>query len=88
MGAEDLNGRAVKTVRVSENGMWEIEPQQRFVCTQDCRFGASQRFIREGQAVWVGSVADALLEPWKEDGVTDGEVRELYAPKLKEPSHV
>jgi hypothetical protein len=87
-GAEQMNNRAVKTVRMADNGLWEIKPQQRFVCTQDCRFGASQRFISRGQAVWVGYVADELLEPWKEDGVTDGEVREFYAPKLKESSHV
>ncbi len=94
-GAEQLNGRAVKTVRIdAESGLWLIEPPQPFICTYTCRFGVSQRLVLEGQIVTVTCIADELLEPWKEDGVTDADVRELFAPdvrvtqpKIKEPVH-
>lgn len=87
-GAEQLNGRAVKTVRVQETGLWLIDPPQRFTATRDGIFGMSQRPIYRDGAVVVSEVADALLEPWKEDGVTDADVRELYAPKTKESERV
>lgn len=87
-GAATLNGRAVKTVKVQETGLWLIDPPQRFTATKDAIFGMSQRPINKGAVVSVTEIADALLEPWKEDGVTDAEVRELFAPKTKEPSHV
>jgi hypothetical protein len=83
-GAETLNGRAVKTVRIdAETGLWQIDPPQAFICTADGLFGLSQRPVFKGQPVCVTEISDDLLEPWKEDGGSDKEVRELYSPDKK-----
>jgi hypothetical protein len=78
-GSEKLNGRAVKTVRINaETGLWLVKPSQVFLATADCAFGLSKRPIKKGQAVAVSEIADELLEPWKDDGVTPMEVACLY----------
>ena len=41
------------------------------------------RISHPGPAITCG-IPDENLEPWKEDGVTDEEVRDLYAPKQTE----
>lgn len=66
VGAEDLNGRAVKTVRVLSDGMWEIDPPQGFVATRNCLFGRDQVLVLAGEAVIVRAVGDQLLEPWRD----------------------
>jgi hypothetical protein len=78
-GAETLNGRAVKTVALLPSGKWRIEPPQYFMATAPTLFG--ERLYRAGDVVGIDGVADRALEPWKEDGVSDEEVRDLYAPK-------
>jgi hypothetical protein len=79
-GAEELNNRAVKTVRVDESGLWEIEPTQRFVATHDFRFKESRSFVKRGSVVFIHAIGDEHLEPWRDTGLTTDEVRDLYAP--------
>lgn len=92
VGAEQLNGRAVKTVRIDrESGLWVIDPPQSFICTRSCLFGLAQSPIVRGRVVTVACIADDLLEPWREIG--DGEKDESaeWLPPVptqrKEPSH-
>lgn len=72
-----LNGRAVKTVRV-EGGIWDIDPEQPIVLTNWVR-DATGHVSHPGPAFIVG-IPDENLEPWKDTGLTDEEVRDLYAP--------
>jgi hypothetical protein len=80
-----LNGRAVKTVRCIEDGKWEIDPPQSYPVqckTYYVRLGVT---ANRGDIATVVAIRDGCLEPWKEDGVTDSEVRELYdAPPVKQ----
>jgi hypothetical protein len=90
-GADQLNGRAVKTVLFNtETGLWKVEPAQVFIATEDGLFGMSKSPIAKGQPVAVSEISDVLLELWKEDGVTPNEVERLFdAPKpVKERSPV
>lgn len=94
-GADQLNNRVVKTLRTNERGLWEIEPYQAFIATANTHFPGTNSTYLKGEVVMVCAIADECLEPWKEDedGVTDEEVRDLYAPDrrvmrpAKEPSH-
>lgn len=76
-----LNGRAVKTVRFV-NGYWEIEPAQPIRLT-DYTTDVTGQLCHPGDAV-VDGLLDKNLEPWKDTGLTDEEVRDLYAPKQTE----
>ena len=73
-----LNGRAVKTVRFAD-GVWQIKPEQ-FVVFRRHMMDGHGRVCRAGLAAVVG-IPDDCLEPWKDTGLTDEEVRDLYAPK-------
>jgi hypothetical protein len=93
MGAEDLNGRAVKTVCLTEGGLWEIDPPQCFIATRQSIFGARQVLVLAGQVVRITAVADELLEPWREVGDDDQCQSHRYLPPVptinrKEPQNV
>lgn len=81
-GAETLNGRAVKTVRINVHGSWDIDPPQDYVATVNTCFTPSGNRVEAGAVALITGVPDAHLEPWKEDedGVTDEEVRDLFEP--------
>jgi hypothetical protein len=66
--------------------MWMVDPQQSHVVTAPTRTSIGQIAL-PGDRVVIEAIADTLLDPWKDDGITDAEVRELYAPKAKEPSY-
>lgn len=78
-GSEALNGRAVKTVALIEGRFWSVEPAQRYTATAMC-LTHRDRLIMPGDSQLAVGVLDECLEPWKEDGVSDEEVRDLYAP--------
>lgn len=82
-GANELAGRAVKTVELLPSGMWRIEPMQSFVVQGDgpIYFKRIGQFFSPGEVMYVCGLVDAVLEPWKEDGVSDSEVSDLYQPK-------
>ena len=86
-GAEILVGRAVKTVSMTPASLWRIEPPQQFVVQRPTKI-SNGRVVPAGTSVVVIGIADETLDPWKEDGVTDGEVAELYAPNAKEGERV
>jgi hypothetical protein len=88
-GENALNGRAVKTLAVNQYGLWTIDPPQDYTATGTAFYEINNTLIRAGRGVSVLSIADTHLEPWKEDGITDGEVRDLYEPsptKTTEPA--
>jgi hypothetical protein len=76
-----LNGRAVKTVSFAD-GIWRIDPPQH-VIYRTWTQGLDGTVNPPGRHQVIG-LLDANLEPWKEDGVTDEEVTQLYAPQVKE----
>jgi hypothetical protein len=80
-GGEALNGRAVRTVRLRDGSKWQIEPVQRFICTRDTRFQCGT-LILAGDVAEIIAIADECLEPWKETGISESEVRELYEPRI------
>jgi hypothetical protein len=82
VGSAALNGRAVRTVRLHSSGKWEIEPPQGYLATVDARLIPSERIVRAGDAITVVAICDECLEPWQDTGLTESEVRELFAPRL------
>jgi hypothetical protein len=78
-GAGAMHNRAVKTVEADAEGFWRVEPPQQFVA-HALIIDRRRNVCWPGMVVTVGTINDACLEPWKDDGVTDREVRELYAP--------
>lgn len=78
-----LNGRAVKTVRFV-NGYWEIEPAQPIYLT-DYTTDVTGQLCHPGDGV-IDGILDKNLEPWKDTGLTDEEVRDLYS-KQPHPAH-
>ena len=78
-GADVLAGHAVRTVEVDDIGHWVIEPTQRYTLTRGVR-DARGNFFHAGAHVILERLSDDRLEPWKEDGVRDSEVRDLYSP--------
>jgi hypothetical protein len=80
-GAERLRNAAVKTLSVRENGMWRIEPPLGYIATHPQRF-ADGTLYAPGDVIVIGAIHDSALEPWKDTGLTESEVRDLYAPNL------
>jgi hypothetical protein len=78
-GEAATNCSAVRTVRLTNSGHWEIDPPIEFRVRGLCR-GFQGHIYSPGELVRTVAVLDEFLEPWKEDGVTDSEVRDLYAP--------
>ena len=79
-GADAMTGRAVKTVAVNAHGLWTIDPVQTYVAAKTHRLH-NAAVIYKGQTAIISGIADSALIPWKEDGVSDSEVRDLYQPK-------
>lgn len=79
-GDSVMNGRAVRTVRLDDSGLWQIDPPQRYELTRSTLFVICDTRVPAGCVVQVNGIADEYLEPWKEDGVSDDEVRKLYEP--------
>jgi hypothetical protein len=79
-GAEVIAGRAVKTVRLTEHGLWEIDPPQTYVLTAGVHCGLNNYRGRRGDSVTSFAIVDELLEPWKDTGLTTDEVTKLYSP--------
>jgi hypothetical protein len=77
-GAEVMNGRAVKTVRLKESGYWAIEPVQEWRATGSILVNGS--LVRPGDLLTTSAICDACLEPWKDTGLRDEDVRALYEP--------
>lgn len=80
-GDSVMNGRAVRTVRLDDSGLWQIDPPQRYELTRSTLFVICDTRVPAGCVVQVNGIADEYLEPWKEDGVSDDEVRQLYSPR-------
>lgn len=87
-----LNGRAVKTVRVDEYGLWQIDPPQTYLVTRPCTFLLSGRSAYPGNLVTIIGLADENLEPWRETDWNAKDESARWLPpvptKTKEPSHV
>lgn len=83
-GADAMAGRAVKTVCLNEFGSWRIEPAQEYVLTAYAHFMPQGLHGRPGDVMVCAGLGDEYLEPWKDTGLTDEEVRELYAPRVTE----
>lgn len=79
-GSDALNGRAVRTVRLRESGCWEIEPTQSFIAACNVHYLKCDRRFDSGQAVHIDGITDECLEPWKDTGLRQEDVSELYAP--------
>lgn len=82
-GARQIWGCAVKTVRLVNGSFWEIDPPVRFTLTTNVidRYGVRGK---PGDRVRVNALPDHALEPWKDTGITDEEVLDLFAPKQTE----
>jgi hypothetical protein len=78
-GCEVLNGRAVRTLQYRD-GKWAIDPPQRFTVRR--AFTYQGWTYPPGAAIKVIAIQDANLEPWKDTGITESEVCELFAPRL------
>lgn len=79
----ELNGRYVTTVRIANDARWAIEPQQPVVCPAGLRT-TEGKVTKAGDEGIVTAIADDCLEPIPDTGVTDEEVADLYAPKVRE----
>lgn len=77
-GAEQLNNRVVKTIRLAASGKWCVEPSQHFIAERDFMWDGVWYSL--GDRVGVKAIVDDCLEPWKNAGVSDEEVRNLYEP--------
>lgn len=81
VGADAVNGMIVRTVRGVEDG-WVVEPAPKFIATAGfdvkCRDGLTSG--RKGMVMQLTEIADRHLEPLPECGISEEEVRELYAP--------
>jgi hypothetical protein len=81
-----LNGRIVKTVRIEEEDRWLIDPPQHVSnMPAGLIFSTGKRTVG-GERGYVTAIADDCLEPIKDAGISDEEVRDLYAPKLRDPA--
>jgi hypothetical protein len=76
-GGNAVAGQAVRTVRLYCDGMWVVEPTPEYVATCDMR-DPRGTLSRKGDRVMVIAMRDDYLEPWRDDGVTDSEVTELF----------
>jgi hypothetical protein len=80
-GSEVMNGRAVKTVRLDAGGLWVIDPPQEYRLRKTTNYMVQGITAYAGDLVAATAMADEFLEPWKEDGVSESEVRDLYRPQ-------
>ena len=82
-GAAALVGRVVRTVRVKTGDMWAIDPPQIYTITHQSYNRPSGIEARPGSRVLSIAIRDNCLTPIEGD-VDAEEVRELYAPKVRE----
>lgn len=85
IGQDEIVGAAVKCIVVDANRCWKIEPILRFNVTEDfiyTNLAGEKCQARAGQTAIVSAIHDDCLTPWRDDGVTEEEVRELYHPAL------
>jgi hypothetical protein len=87
-----LNGRAVKTVRLNEHGMWQIEPAQSYIVTNYCTFLPTGYTAWPGEVVTIIGIPDEHLEPWRESGLDAKDESAAWLPPVpkhhREPSRV
>ena len=79
-GAHVMAGHAVKTLRIIDGNLWVIDPPQPYVVGPNGVRSPNGSVAYPGDRVIAIAIADECLEPWKEDGITSEDVRELYAP--------
>lgn len=79
-GEHVLNNRAVKTMAIGPHGQWIIDPPQRYISTNSGYYPHCGITVLAGRNVDVIAIGDAYLEPWKEDGIREEDVRDLYEP--------
>lgn len=79
-GIESINGAAVRCVCIQGGAIWRIDPKIRVTFTRDTLYQRQDLLVRAGESYFIDGIADANLDPWKDDGVTDEEVRDLYSP--------
>jgi len=77
-GSDAMDGRIVQTKRVNA-GFWLIEPPQTFVARDYC-VADDGRVGTPGTIVTCTEIHDDLLEPLKDTGLSEEEVRDLYSP--------
>jgi len=77
-----LNGRAAKTVRINEFGVWDIDPPQRYLITRACTFVLSGRTAFPGDVVTISGLADEHLEPWRDMDWSAKDESHRYLPSV------
>lgn len=81
-GADVLNGRAVKTVRLNDRGSWVIDPPQLFCFTRHCYNRRTMESYSRGQSMRVDGLEDEFLEPWKDIGDEERSEELAFQPKV------
>jgi hypothetical protein len=76
-----LINRIVTTVRFTEQGLWEIDPPQPKTRPRWSFDRYSRSVFRPGQEVMCVAISDDCLTPIPDNGITEEEVCELYAPQ-------
>lgn len=79
----ELRGRIVTTVRCDERAFWMVDPPQSFVLS-DYAVNIYGQIVAPGTLVNLVTISDECLIPIPDAGISDEEVRELYAPKQTE----
>lgn len=85
-GSYALHRRIVTTVRLRPDGMWQVDPPQRFMVRQPLL--TNHMLFLPGDIAVADGMVDAILEPIPDTGVTEEEVAVLYAPKVPERAAV
>lgn len=89
-GAEVMDGRVVKTLRVLYGDFWEIDPPQRYVCTTWTRLTGGHLYPPHTSILVVG-IRDAALEPLREVGDEERDESAAWLPPVpvvtKAPEH-
>jgi hypothetical protein len=85
-GLEELNGRAVKTVRVNDTGNWDIEPSQQVLITQRLSVNHPPRVYLPGDTASVCGIPDENLEPWRDMDWNAKDESHRYLPPVPAPS--
>lgn len=87
-GAGAMAGRVVKTLRVRENGLWEISPQQPWVAAVPLLYEG--RILPAGTRYTTVALADELLEPIPEvsDDAKDESLAWLPPVPTRKPEEV
>lgn len=76
-GEHVLIGRVVRTVKLTEFGLWAVEPPQVYTCTHLTTF-VNGGLARSGDVVTALAFSDECLTPIPGDCVKQEDVEELY----------